>query len=88
MGAIQNSALGAIRSVGVALHANDLNGKDSKQQLSSQISEANDASKNELMAQKAAMNAERLKALKLKNKRYRLENRILKKKEKQIGGDK
>lgn len=43
----------------------------------SQISEANDASKNEIMQQKALMNAERLKNLKLKNKGQELKNKNL-----------
>lgn len=45
-----------------------------------QISESNDASKNEMMAQKAKQNAEQLKKLKLQNKNLRLRNKILKQK--------
>ena len=45
------------------------------------ISEANDASKNEMMAQKAKMNAEQLKNLKLRNKKLRLQIKALKDKQ-------
>ena len=75
MGVGTNSMLALIGTAGVAAS-----------KISQGISEANDADKNELMAQKATMNAERLKNLKLKNKKLRLENRALKKKE--AGGSK
>lgn len=76
MGAIQNSMLHLISSAGVAAHA-----IGSQSNNKSTISEANDASKNELMAQKAKINAEQLKKLKLQNKNLRLQNRALKAKQ-------
>lgn len=53
--------------------------------LAGTISESNDASKNELMAQKAKMNALKMQKLKLQNRKYRLQNKLL---EKKLGGSK
>ncbi len=80
MGVAQNSLLGAGAAIGVAANKLAVG--------IGQISEANDADKNEMMAQKAKMNAEKLKNMKLQNRKIRLENRILKKKEKEMGGNK
>lgn len=80
MGVAQNALLGAGAAVGVAANKLAVG--------IGQISEANDAEKNEMMAQKAKMNAEKLKNMKLQNRKIRLENRILKKKEKETGGNK
>lgn len=73
MGVAQNALLGAGAAIGVAANklATGLG----------QISEANDAEKNEMMAQKAKMNAEQLKNLKLRNKKLRLQNRALREKQ-------
>ena len=80
MGVAQNSLLGAGAAVGVAANKLAVG--------LGQISEANDADKNEMMAQRAKMNAEKLKNLRLQNQKLRIEKRILKKQEKNIGGDK
>lgn len=75
MGVAQNSMLALLGTAGVA--ASKVSGaiKGDEQP----ISEANDASKNELMAQKAQMNALKMKNLQLRNRQLRLQNRALKK---------
>ena len=77
MGVGLNTMLAAVGATGVA--ASKV-GSSFGQQGQGQISEANDASKNEIMAQKAKINAEQLKKLKLQNKNLRLRNKILKQK--------
>lgn len=72
MGVGLNTMLAAVGTAGVSASKVATSLKEGT------ISEANDADKNEMMAQKAKMNAEKLKNLKLKNKRLRLQNRALK----------
>lgn len=71
MGVGLNTMLAAIGATGVAA---------SKVSTSFQgvTSEANDADKNEMMAQKARYQAERLKNMKLQNKNLRLRNKMMK----------
>lgn len=80
MGVAQNAMMGLVStaSVGATMLSRNL-GKD-KQTLGKQnpISEANDAEKAAQMAQKALINAEKLKSLKLDNKAKRLQNKMLK----------
>ena len=68
MGVAQNALLGAGAAVGVA--ANKL------ATGMSQISEANDADKNEMMAEKAKLNAYKLKTAKIKARTDRRNARI------------
>lgn len=72
MGVAQNALLGAGAAVSVAASKLTTGMKELK---SSQISEANDADKNEMMAQRAQMNALKMKNLQLKNKQLQLQNR-------------
>lgn len=69
MGPAQSSIMALIGTSGVAAS-----------KIAQGISEPNDASKNEMMAQKAKMNVEQLKKLKLQNKNLRLRNKVLKQK--------
>jgi hypothetical protein len=78
MGPAQSSLLGLGATVGVAASKISQGIGELK---AAQISEANDADKNELMAQRAKMNAEKLKNLKLRNKKLRLQNKALKDKQ-------
>lgn len=66
MGPAQSSILAAVGTAGVAAS-----------KIAQGISEPNDAKKNEMMAEKAKMNAEKLKQLKLKNKEQRAKIKIL-----------
>ena len=74
MGPIQQGVNQTIRSLGVEAGAVKAGKVADKM-----ISEANDAAKNEMAGQKAKLNAERLKNLKLINKKLRAEIRALKK---------
>ena len=95
MGPIQQGVNQTIRSISVAVGAVKANkvankvldsGEDAGAATTSggdvantMISEANDATKNEMMGQKAMLNAEKLKNWKLRNKKLRAEIRALKK---------
>lgn len=74
MGVGLNTMLAAVGAGGVAT-------SKVSQAIGSQISEANDAEKNEMMAQRAKTNAEQLRNLRLKNKRLRMQNKALKDKQ-------
>lgn len=73
MGAIQNSVLGAIRSIGVARHA---------AKIGQAITEANDGELAELMNLKSSNNKEKLllekRQLKLRRKKIRLAEKKVK----------
>lgn len=73
MGVGLNTMLAAVGATGVAASkvATSFQGQGV-------TSEANDADKNEMMAQKAKYQAERLKQIKLQNKNLRLRNKMMK----------
>lgn len=76
MGVGINSALALLGTAGVGSN-----------KIGTAISESNDGERNELMAQKAKLNAERLKAQKLKNKKLRLQNRDIQRNTLKKAGD-
>ena len=80
MGVAQNAMMGLVSTASVGATMLSRNLGKGKQALGKQnpISEANDADKAAQMAQKALMNAEKLKGLKLDNKAKGLKNKMLK----------
>ena len=68
MGVGTNSMLALMGTAGVAAS-----------KIGTAISESNDADKNEMMAQRAKMNAAKLKQIKLQNRKTQLEIQALKK---------
>ena len=80
MGVAQNAMMGLVStaSVGATMLSRNLGKGNQALAKQNPISEANDADKAAQMAQKALMNAEKLKGLKLDNKAKRLQNRMLK----------
>lgn len=72
MGVGLNTMLTAIGATGVAASKVSTSIKEGI------TSESADADKNEMMAQKARLNVEKLKNLKLRNKQLRLQNKALK----------
>ena len=75
MGVGLNTMLAAVGATGVAASKVATSIKEGM------TSESADADKNEMMAQKARLNAEKLKNLKLRNKQLRLQNKALKEKQ-------
>lgn len=75
MGVGLNTMLAAVGAAGVA------ESKISTSIKEGITSESVDADKNEMMAQKAKLNAEKLKNLKLRNKKLRMQNKALKDKQ-------
>jgi hypothetical protein len=74
----------AASKIGTSIAENAGSQKETLSKEQTPISEANDADKNEMMAAKAKLNAEKLKGLKLQARQQQLKNRGLRKKNREM----